>query len=238
VLPRLDVERLHRFAQGEDGEWRPKTQPLKSTVRHKVTDRILEEVREAVSEAAKVVEELEIRRAAGSLDPLENDDPRIDKALRQLRKLSWFPKEKREELEQQREQDLELLRSLQEADELEAKLAPMIKVIQRGERRLPESVKAKIGIDGNSNPDWAGLLEKCGLPVDQEGGHFIRASIECGKPGPDRLRSRTVELRIDDLAGLLEEHGREVEFWAITDEVGGEPRWVLPTCPRVSIDRD
>jgi hypothetical protein len=228
VLPRLDVERLHRYEQGEDGELRPKTQPLKSTVRHKVTDRILEEVREAIAEAAKIVEELEIRRVVGPQEPLKNDDPQIDKVLRKMKKLAWFPEQMRKELEEGRKQDLEMLRFCQELSEFEAKLAPMIKVVQRGERRLPESVKAKIGMDGSSVPDWAGLLEKCGLPVDQEGGHFIRATIECGKPGPDGLRSRTVELEIDDLAGLLEEYGRRIEFWLVTPVVGGVPRWVMP----------
>jgi hypothetical protein len=37
-----------------------------------------------------------------------------------------------------------------------------------------------------------------------------------------------VELRIDDLAELLEDHGVELEFWMITDDVSGAPRWVLP----------
>ena len=42
------------------------------------------------------------------------------------------------------------------------------------------------------------------------------------------MRSRIVELRIDDLAGLIEEYGAEMEFWLIAETVGGEAGWVLP----------
>ena len=67
--------------------------------------------------------------------------------------------------------------------------------------------------------------------IENETGHWIRAPFEFGKPGPDGLRSRIVELRIDDLAALLEDHGLEIEFFMVMDEVGGEPRWVLPSHP-------
>ena len=59
-------------------------------------------------------------------------------------------------------------------------------------------------------------------------GHWLRAPFEVGKPHTDGLRSRLVELHIDDLAGLLGQHGTKLVFWLIKDGVGEDPRWVLP----------
>jgi hypothetical protein len=106
-----------------------------------------------------------------------------------------------------------------------AQLRPFDRVAKRAERRLPAPWRAKIGLaDLTFGSPWLALRDQAGLAVENETGHWIRAPFEFGKPA----RSQLVELRIDDLAGLLEDHGMELEFWMITDSGGGDPRWVLP----------
>ncbi len=73
-----------------------------------------------------------------------------------------------------------------------------------------------------------GLRDKAHCPTIEDEGHWIRAPFEVGKPHVDGLRSRLVELRIDDLAGLVEVFGMEMEFWMVKDSVNAGPRWVLP----------
>lgn len=94
--------------------------------------------------------------------------------------------------------------------------------MDRAQRRLPSPWREQLGLDGI--PYWSDLHQNAKTLVEDDQAHWIRAPFEYGRP----LRSRLVELRIDDLAGLLEEHGLEIEFWLISDEIGGEPRWVLP----------
>ncbi len=45
------------------------------------------------------------------------------------------------------------------------------------------------------------------------------------------LRSRIVELRIDDVAGFLEQFGVQVEFWMIKASTGAGAKWVVPIRP-------
>jgi hypothetical protein len=183
----------------------------------------LEDLRGASKEGARRVEEHQIQQAIQPLTPPE-DEP-IDLALAQLHGVPWFDTAALKEL---RQEDLANLQLIKAGKLLEEQLHPLTKIAQRAERRLPAPWKNGVGLNDPFGPCWPVLHEKAGTPVEHEAGHFIRAPQEFGKPAADGLRSRMVELRIDDLAGLLEVCGGAIEFWMITDEVGGEPRWVLP----------
>jgi hypothetical protein len=188
-----------------------------------VTLDALEDLRGASKEGAKRVEEHQIQQAIQPLQPPEDES--IDLALAQLHGVPWFDTAALKEL---RQEDLANLQLIKAGKHLEEQLHPLTKIAQRAERRLPEPWKNGVGLNDPFGPCWPVLHEKAGTPVEHEAGHFIRAPQEFGKPAADGLRSRMVELRIDDLAGLLAECGGVIEFWMINDEVGGEPRWVLP----------
>jgi hypothetical protein len=154
----------------------------------------------------------------------------IDQTLRKLRRVPWCDQDMVDELVAGRREHLANIRAIHEGRELEEQLWEFDRVAKRAERRLPASWQAKIGLaDATFGVPWPTLRDQAGVAVENESGHWIRAPFEFGKPGPDGLRSRTVELQINDLAGLLNEHGAEFEFWMVMDKVGGDPRWVLPT---------
>jgi hypothetical protein len=229
VLPNLHVEWFPRYLQGEDGVWRIQSFKLKRTVRHKVGRVLLDDLRETCVDAARVVEEREIRRAVDPQPPTVGNTT-IDDLLRQMRSLTWVDGRMVDELQEGRRQDLEHERVIREARELDRQLRRHTRVAYRAHRRLPAEWRARIGMDAEraSGVHWPTLRDLAGVAVENESTHWIRAPFEFGRPGPDGLRSRIVEQRVDDLAGLLEEHGSQLEFWMVQDAVGGDPRWVLP----------
>lgn len=103
-----------------------------------------------------------------------------------------------------------------------------MRVAQRAERILPKQWRQAVGLpDCDIGPYWPGLNKQVHSPPPSEG-HWIRAPIEFGELHPDGLRARLVELRIDDLAGVLERFGMTLTFWMIKDSTTAKPRWVLP----------
>jgi hypothetical protein len=224
VKAELNVEWLPRYRQGANGEWGLEEFKIRRTVRQGVNRMVLNELREASIDAARIVEEAQIRRAVEPAGPVVGNEA-IDKTLRKLRHVTWVDQDMVDEMEVGRQQDLANFHVMQEGRDLEEQLRPFDRVARRAERRLPAPWQARIGLeDLTFGSPWLALRDQAGMAVENETGHWIRAPFEFGKP----VRSQLVELRIDDLAELLENHGVELEFWMITDEVGGEPQWVLP----------
>ncbi len=117
-------------------------------------------------------------------------------------------------------------------DNFAANIEEPARVAFRAQRRLPRSWQESIGLhDVGLGPDWHELRERSFFQPSTEAGHWLRAPFEFGRPHIDRLRSRLVELRIDDLANLLELFGLELEFWLIKESTTANPRWVLAHLP-------
>lgn len=226
VLPNLEVERLPRLQQDELGAWRPQEFKRKRTVRQRLTNMLLDELRRESNKAAGIVESEQIRRVLQPLTKAARSSP-IDKTLRQMSRVSWIESQTVQALQEQRAADLEAERRVRAGKDLERQLQASTRVAQRARRRLPESWREEIGLD-TALLDWPKVRKQASAAVEHETGHWIRAPFEFGRPGPDRLRSRIVELRIDCLADLLEQFGFEPEFWMVSSEVGGDPKWVLP----------
>jgi hypothetical protein len=102
------------------------------------------------------------------------------------------------------------------------------RVALRAQRRLPECWLRDVGLDRETIvPDWRDLArQRCARP--DEDGHWLRAPVEFGEAHPDGLRSRVVELRIDDLAGLMEVAGWRPVFWLVKGSTVAAPSWVMP----------
>jgi hypothetical protein len=108
-------------------------------------------------------------------------------------------------------------------------LASTLRLVQRSERRLPQSWLEQLGMQRESlGPDWQ-RLAKAGAVADA--GHWLRAPCEHGRPHVDGQRRRIVELRVDDLAGLLELAGMRPRFLIVKESTTSAPRWALPVGP-------
>lgn len=116
---------------------------------------------------------------------------------------------------------------------IEQHLSAAIRVVQRAERRLPKVWRDQIGVAEDSlGPDWSTLAA---APAVAEGGHWLRAPVEHGYPHADGQRRWLVELRIDDLAGLVEVAGLRPQFLLLKDSTLARPRWALPVQPATAL---
>ncbi len=109
----------------------------------------------------------------------------------------------------------------------DAVIQPAIQVADKAQRGLPQDWQEALGLaDCGLAPDWRALAKRSHCPPLSEDGHWLRAPAEYEAHG--RVKSHLVELRIDDLVGLLEQFGTIIEFWLIKDSTTAAPRWVLP----------
>lgn len=98
-------------------------------------------------------------------------------------------------------------------------------LVHQAERRLPEAWLGQLGMERESlGPDWQRLASVG--PVADEG-HWLRAPCEHGRAHVDGQRRRIVELRISDLAGLLEVAGMRPRFLLVKESTREAPRWAL-----------
>lgn len=114
-------------------------------------------------------------------------------------------------------------------DEPVPEVMQALRVSQKAERRLPQAWLDRLGMERESlGPDWRQLHGMSFAPPLHEDAHWVRAPVEYGQLYVDRKRGRIVELRIDDLAGLIELLGFRWRFLVVKDSTQVAPRWVLP----------
>ncbi|HEX5051024.1 MAG TPA: hypothetical protein VFZ65_04570 [Planctomycetota bacterium] len=102
-------------------------------------------------------------------------------------------------------------------------------LMQKAGRRLPQTWLQRIGMEPGSLPPPLRVLQaKSYSPPASEEGHWLRAPFEFRAPGASRPQRQLVELRIDNLADLLELMGFKLRFLLIRESPRHEPRWVLP----------
>jgi hypothetical protein len=108
---------------------------------------------------------------------------------------------------------------------LDQRLLSASRVAQKAERRLPSAWLDQLGMERESlGPDWS-MLAAAAPVVDV--GHWLRAPCEHGQPHSDGQRRRIVELRIDDLAGLMELAGLRPRFLLVKSSIKAAPHWAL-----------
>lgn len=186
VLPELMAAWLPRYVPSLKGEWLLEPTSKRGTVRTRVAEVLLQQVREEGRRVAHLFEENSIRRRIG-----EPETP------------------------------------------IEQHLGAAIRVVQRAERRLPKVWRDQIGVAKDAlGPDWSILAT---APAVADGGHWLRAPVEHGRPHADGQRRWLVELRIDDLAGLVEVAGLRPQFLLLKDSTLAQPRWALPVPPATAL---
>ncbi len=228
VLPELHMEWQPRFAQGEDGEWDPQPFRNKGTVRHKVRHNLLVELQETSAETARLIEDLEIREI---VEPKRSTPQaiRCRKSAAKMRKSSWIYPEIADEVEQLADDLNEQDRLKKIAGETSAVINGAKKVADKAQRSLPQDWNVDMNLNAlETSKDWQELSQRSQTASKVDDGHWIRAPIEVRGLNGSRPQGRLVELRIDDLVGLLEQFGMEIEFWLIKDSTDAAPRWALP----------
>ena len=108
---------------------------------------------------------------------------------------------------------------------LDQRLLSASRVAQKAERRLPSAWLDQLGMQRESRGPDGSTLAAAAPVVDV--GHWLRAPCEHGQPHSDGQRRRIVELRIDDLAGLMELAGLRPRFLLVKGSIKAAPHWAL-----------
>ncbi|CAE7338842.1 unnamed protein product [Symbiodinium sp. KB8] len=100
-------------------------------------------------------------------------------------------------------------------------------LMQKAARRLPTTWLERLEmVPGGLQPPLRVLQAKSYSPPSSEEGHWLRAPYEFRDPDAVRPQRQLVELRIDDIAGLLEFGGLRLRFLLVRGVVGGGVRWM------------
>jgi hypothetical protein len=186
VLPEFVAAWLPRYVLNPEGEWLLERTSKRGTVRARVNQVLLQQVRDEGRRVAHLFEENSIRRSLGEPEtPIDQD------------------------------------------------LGVAIRLVQRADRRLPRIWLDQLGVHPSSlGPDWATLSARGDVA---EAGHWLRAPVEHGRPHADGQRRRIVELRIDDLAGLVEVAGLRPQFLLLKESTKAPPQWALAVAPTADL---
>jgi hypothetical protein len=102
-------------------------------------------------------------------------------------------------------------------------------LVQRASRRLPRNWLERIGMEPSALAPKLSLLQaRSFAPPTSEEGHWVRAPFEFRAHGVRKPQRHLVELRIDNLADVLELVGFKFRCLLIRESPQDEPRWVLP----------
>lgn len=116
-----------------------------------------------------------------------------------------------------------------QVEDLSDQLGASWRIANKAERLLPKPWLEQLGMERESlGPDWR-LVADAGLVADE--GHWLRAPCEYGRPHVDGQRRRIVELRINDIAGLLECAGMRPLFLLVKPHMSEPPEWRLAVRP-------
>ncbi len=100
-------------------------------------------------------------------------------------------------------------------------------LMQKAARRLPATWLERLEmVPGGLQPPLRVLQAKSYSPPSSEKGHWLRAPYEFRDPDAVRPQRQLVELRIDDIAGLLEIGGLTLRFLLVRGVVDGGVQWV------------